>query len=559
MSTPVWGFPWHGRLSSPGFGPTLRIGDSGPELSLSDPVFPEGLQGALDQYAGGPFGTPPEEILSVHVVRVPGVPNLEFTPEEIADHTAKGRAWRNHALLCGSGLRLNGRELGGWVCIDSAGERWLIKPTGSPSLLFGNATIGSSLTLSFSVVPFGYIGQPPAAPITISGTLSDIQQGGETLGGEPRVRMRPASISSNGRVVIVALYPKGTSATTSDFACGWLRLELTGTGPSFAVSLTVIYSRTESLGVLESSDVDTIAGHWLTYDVPATAAGLTISGTCEGIGFYNPGLARDTWPIGRRTMISNRIGRILSLVFDEVDTLVTVTADLKWQRIQDWPTPTMQSATGTLSAAFSPGINTSTSTGSIAVEVLREGTDITTQEVIISRDGDVADSCHYEINQSVSEVVMMGINDPIPATLSPPQFITPSDYAPPYGSWSMVTTFELNGTDVYSYTNPAVEGGTTSWISHVWGVGASMDVSMDGPYNAGTYLLQRVSNQLIKAFHSVTNTSTLAALSKHTHAIVAARAIWNNPGAAVQDYSPNGCYNPVTHELTEHAVTAMHI
>lgn len=549
MKMPPWGFPWHGLLISPGGDARLRVGDAGgAELPLDEEPFPAILASSLGIYAEGLFGAPAEEIRNVHLVRVPGIGALDLTPEEEVEQTAMGRAWRNYGLLVGSRMILHGRAMDGWLCIDPAGERWLVRPVGSPNMRYDYATIGAALTLRLEVVPFGYLGRAPAEPIEIQTTLANIQQDGEMLGGEPQVRMRPASIASHGRDVLIALYPKGASATVNDFPCGWLRLQLSGTGPEFGLSLTVLHSRTQAMGVLNSSDVDAQTLNWLQGELLNVVEDRTMTGTLDSISFFDPGSGINRWRIGNHTMTSNRTGRVCSVVFDDADDLVTVTADLLWSRSQTYNTPTLEAATGSLVAIFPEGDNAAMATGRIDYTVRRTATDTLTYQVVIKRDGAVVDQGQLQYVFSFTDDVESFYEPPISATLSPPEFAIGVEGAPPDVPWLSETHFEVNGGATYTFSESGTAGGP-SWIAHNWGSVVGFDQPVSGTYTDAVYQLQRLSNQLAIASHSLRHDLGAVPNFSQVHRAIAAHAEWDNPASTSDPFAAAGNYNPVTYEL----------
>lgn len=557
-----WGFPWHGLLISPRFQAKLRVGDAGgAEIPLTDPVFPEVLSGSLDIYGSGQFGAPPEDIYNVHLVRVPGVAPLSMTPTEEAEQTAMGRAWRNYSLLTGSNLILNGKQLDGWICTDPAGARWLVRPVGSPNLRYGDATIDSSLRLRFEVLPFGYIGQAPAAPVEIETTLADIQQSGATLGGEPKVRLRPASIASHGREVLIALYPKGDSVSVNDFACGWLKLELTGNGPSFGLSLSVIHSRTQALGNAQTSDVDGKVGYLLAAAMAYDVSDRTLTGTMTGIELRVPAPGTpNLWPVGGRTATSSRTARILSMVYDDADQVVTLSADQLWTLNETFDAPGFVSASGSLVAAFPEGQNNASADGRIDYSVSRTVVASETYEVLLKRNGATVDQARLRRDYAGSRTDVGYFEAPggYPATLSPAH-IEATTLAPVWaGDRTRTDSFTINGAQVHSYSSPANQSAIVSWSPYAWGSSASIQAYTGGDYGQVSYGVQRVSNQLINARYNLFESETLPNYNK-THRFIAAHATWENPESESDQVSRSGSYHPVTHELVVGANNFIHI
>lgn len=561
MSQP-YGFPWHGLLIDSGAGMIFRTGDAGgTERLLTDPIFPEVLDGSLGVYIGGIFGTPPEDSKNLHLVRVPGVAPLDFSPEEEAAHAALGRAWRNYTLLAGTKMVVNGVQLDGWICIDPSGGRWLVRPVGLNNLRYGDATIGSALTLRFDVVPYALIGHPMATPVTIETTLADIQQDGETLGGEPKVRMRPHSIASHGRSVLIALYPKGDLANVNDFACGWLKLELTGDGPSFGLALTVIHSRTEALGSTVVSDVSDRAGYKLAGSFGYSIVGRVMTATMVGIDLQPAPIGSPAqWPVGTRTVTSSRAGRVVGMIYDDEDEIVTLSADQTWTLSETYDTPAFVSASGSLVATFPPGVNTADAGGRIDYTVTRSTYASEDYEVVVKRNGTPVDQATFSRNYSGSRVDELFFEAPggYPATLSPAN-ITATTLAPVWtGGRTRTDSFTINGATVHSYTTGPDQSDIAIWTPYSWGVSIAFSAGTVGDYGSVNYGLQRVNNQLVRARYSLFDSATLPNFNK-AHRFIAAHATWDNPATETDPVTLSGSYHPVTHELVAGDKSYLHI
>ncbi|TWC35048.1 hypothetical protein FBY03_11196 [Pseudomonas sp. SJZ079] len=560
MTQPLWGFPWHGLLISPGYQTKLRVGDAGgAELPINQPPFPPNLDGAIGEYyfGGG----------DLHVLRLPGIAPLSLTPEETTEQAALGRTWQNYTLLHTSIARdhwsaANGLRMSGWVCIDAAGDRWLVKPVAVPNVRGDSLIdIGEALTLKFDVVPFGYLGQAPVAPVQIEATLADLQQDGEPLGTtEPKVLLRTASIASHGREVLIALYAKGAE-TTRDFACGWLKLECTGVGPDFGLSLSVVHSRADCLGNAQTSDADGRIGYLLAAGMSYAVADRTLTGSMIGVDLVVPPPGTpNLWPVGTRTAISNRSERILNLVYDDADQIVTLSADLLWTLDETYDAPSFVSASGTLVAGFPEGQNASEAHGRIDFSVERTATASETHEVLVKRNGSTVDQgrLRRDYAGSKTEVLFFEAAGGYAATLSPAH-IDAKTMAPVWTDGRTRTdSFTINGAQAYSYTSPANQSFIAQWTPYAWGSAANFTVYTGGQYSQASYGLRRVRNQLIKAQHSLYNPQTGSQFSKE-HRFIASQALWDNPVAESDPFSLTGSYNPVTHELYVDSVTAIHI
>jgi hypothetical protein len=200
---------------------------------------------------------------ATYSVERPGMPAVSLTPEQAAEATANGWQWRNRAMLSGSQRELYGKPLGGWIYIDSAGDRWLVTNTiESQSTDFVTALSGT-----VTLTRFGDFGKPTESH-TYSVSLTDL---GQAPGQPEPLKMYNTfsslvEISSAG-LDVYALSPDGARAaiminTTSQelpsiygrdlhyrYALGWLELAITGAGAAAGVSLSVLRTRAQTLFV----------------------------------------------------------------------------------------------------------------------------------------------------------------------------------------------------------------------------------------------------------------------------------------------------------------------
>lgn len=96
------GQPYHGQVT----GNTLRL-PNGTDMVLSNP----------GNYMGDCL-----------LFQVPGVPDVDLTPVEVAKEAAAGREWRKYALLSGRGHNYGGYQVGhtAWLYADETGAVWRI-------------------------------------------------------------------------------------------------------------------------------------------------------------------------------------------------------------------------------------------------------------------------------------------------------------------------------------------------------------------------------------------------------------------------------------------------
>lgn len=543
MKMPPWGFPWHGLLISPNSGGLLRVGGvSGVELPVGDEPFPANLGNSLSN-AYGSGG------MDVHLVRVPGMPELDLTEDEIAAQAALGRHWQNFTLLHVQGetsfthdMVVHGRNLGGWVCTDPAGKRWLIKPVGNPSLLYGRATIGAPLSLDFEVLPFGYLGRAPADPVEITADLADIEQDGYGLVGDPYVRMRPWSIASHGREVLIALFPNRSPLSATDLPCGWLRLRLTGDGPEFGLELTVIYSRLETLGTPVEEDTSSLVKKAVAavaeYTTSAVEGGTLLTGLINSAVLVD-GPGGFGFNVGVQQRTSRIDGRVCSLAFNDADNVVEITAELLYQQTNTGSAPTTLSASGEVTSGYTDTAVVAYLSGSWEMSASYSCTFSWLTEVKIKRDGVLVDHARYQdLRSHTGNYSFEGyVGEEFTVGSPPEQF---GYLGGPSGFWCDVTTsFQVNGAVIYSDVD---ENGWNFSLTPapVWGLGVDVEMPTGGPFR---YTWRRLNNQILYGSYSTGPDFV------NLHAAVASQALWRNPSTERTLFSQRGSYNPGTREL----------
>lgn len=556
MSMPPWGFPWHGVLVSASYQPRLLVGGAaGPNMALDAAPFPAALAAKI--------GTNLGDMVNLHLVRVPGVPAVSQTPEEVAADRALGRTWQNYALAhtasVGHAMELHGRQTAsgytdvpGWVCTDAAGKRWLIKPTTLPTVL--DSTVPLSFTLG--VVPFGYLGQAPAAPVNLAVSLADLGQAGESLAGDPLLKLRIASIASHGRDVILALIPSSTPAYFPQNPCGWLRLRLIGTGPAFAVTLEVLHSRGATLGSRMQTQTDDLHPYYMrthsTYETSMDETTRVVQGTPAGIA---PQVATGSgaFSLGTQAHEAKILGRIINVVFDDLDQLSTITADLEWLWFVSTSTPTALKLTGGSSARFPQGENLASVGVTLTHQLSWTGTSSETNRAIIRRNGEEVDRAEHVENASFAwQDIERTVYAARTGTYSPLLLNDGIDLtAPYYVDWSVSVTYSVGGRIRHS-----ASAARPDWLSPktppAWATslapGVGLSINTIGTLGKVGYRVDRHANQMAMAAHSLTKTDN--SLPRYTtHKVIAPWAIWESLATVSDEYTPSAAYNPATHEI----------
>ncbi|WP_341304735.1 hypothetical protein [Pseudomonas sp. TMP25] len=326
------------------------------------------------------------ELGNTHLIKMPGVPELGMSPELLLSERAAGRVWQNYALISGQKMALHGSPLsGGWVYIDDAGERWLVSPTSGAQPNAGRLTAGSAVNMTFAVRPYGYLGENTAGPVSVSASLGSMQQSnppGLSAPNGASVDLRLASIDSAGRRLIIALMPATPTEEPRSLPYGFLLLTLSGLGPSFTASLTVLRSRVQALGVRVTPPPGAITFFSIRPIFTAISHGPG-AGTWEITGYTkSPSTGPQVTTINRwvegvtQDETKTVTGRIIGIVFDDAGALVELTADYASRSIDKIDEPIFKftgsvSATGSGESAGnqSPSRPVGSFTGSITVDI----------------------------------------------------------------------------------------------------------------------------------------------------------------------------------------------
>lgn len=379
-------------------------------------------------------GIPVEDQGNTHLLKVPGIAPVDITEDEAIAEAQQGRFWQNYALLSGAAQALAGAQLKGWVCIDQDGGRWLIQPTGTPSLRYGATAAGAPLTLQFSVRPFGRFEAEPVAPITVAGTLADLGQAdppGVSAPNGSMLAMRIASVASHGRSVLIALMPTKTlPADVRDLPYGWLQLDLLGDGPNFTVSLSVLCTRAEALGDIDYSLSSTIQSYRINPKFQGTvlveerdANGQLLHGEAiyQPAGFAVLKVGEPGWQfgysttnnffsIGAHTGYSYMRNRLVAVTFNELDQVVRTSVDWEMDSHFTYEQPDLQAqgqyklVTGSAVAGERSGAMTAT--------IGLSGSGTYTERVRLKRDGVELSSYEFTApaSTSYSYTVDLGIS-----------------------------------------------------------------------------------------------------------------------------------------------------
>lgn len=323
-NVPPWGCPWHGLVE--------RLSSSSAHINL-----PNGQTKTWPVYALDGDAT-----CDTVLVRVPGVPPVERTPEEQAADDAAGRQWWNQAILGGSAQRLHGRAINGWVYCDPAGRRWRVSKISGTS---GSYTVELQL--------FGELGR--AAEIySYPVSVADMGQSTPSLNNLETLTLKLRDVCPDGSRALYAV--RGTRPLTSAPqwppqtearwipALGWLEMSISGPGESATISLEVLVTRAQAVGVFEhdtGTRPDTIQ-YWQTVtetvedfpDKTITTRSIEVHSevVATAVQFGDPyadGTSLGHGAIGERVSSQARRGAILAMWYAADGTHETLTLDVE--------------------------------------------------------------------------------------------------------------------------------------------------------------------------------------------------------------------------------------
>lgn len=318
-NVPPWGCPWHGKVQ-------------GGQLQL-----PNGTSLAWPQPDGTASGTIPDQAGYTFRQKLPGVPDVVRTAEELAADEAAGKEWRNTFIVGGTdtaalaGLlqwpQIHGKRVCGWIYSAPGGGRWLIKGSGT----FGFSQ-GGTLTIPLTVLRFGDFGAAFAAHfLNITATSAAMGQLTPSV-SSTAIKAKVEDISPAGDKAIVMLYIGNKTPI------GFLLLTLSGTpGVDFVASVTTLKTRSQTLGAVTISNGVTatkmLAYHDFTTTVNDQRGAYPSCGYVETIHTPTAVLREPLPGESSNVMVGNgenRItvaGRIMAMWFDDAGIPQPLTLD----------------------------------------------------------------------------------------------------------------------------------------------------------------------------------------------------------------------------------------
>lgn len=533
-----------------------------------------------------------------HLVRVPDIAPLAMAPELLASELAAGRAWQNYALIGGPRFGLFGQPLAGWVWIDEQGARWHV---GDGILEKQAYDPLQPLTLELQLRPFGDVGQPVAAPVTISCTLADIGQRWEDGRADAYVYIRFASMSSHGRRALFEIY-EADNWGVGRFPVGWLELSLSNLVTPQA-TLAVLKTRTQARGSFFASDQPNGAHKSFSLPITVTYEGrdgqardvLKATPDTGGVAFIADA-GGTHFKVGEEASERGVTDKIVRIVFDDANNLVVFTVNQLQRVVGSYDEPTLggwsaPSKSGAIATLDSPPGVSSEWDGDTSYRLRVDFSQTySTKEICtqtLYRDGAALEfaeaSTHVSFSVSGEADWFTTLSGFPVGTISPPElfdfpavvFLVANGVI---GAPTVVTrtgygaTVKVNGTVVsaggsgssllYGETyRPFIYEKPTYYLGYprnprVYANLTNIQVDARWPTTAtrndvvvgGQYELRQLNNHLLMS-EVVRDTNSVYKRSRP--GAFAAQAAWENPAPAYE-YTANarGTYHPLTHEIT---------
>lgn len=235
MTAPVWGVPWHGQWRG-----SLLTLPNGTTKSWA-------VLAAKQATLNGVTSDIPDTFGNAHLVKVPGVPAVTRTADELTADQAAGRDWRNMASLSGGRQNLHSQNLDGWIYIDPNGDRWLARCAEFDEDIEHDRSLAFAGTLTLS--RFGVFGgEAESYSYPLSFTVAT--WGFDTAAMMPAILSFPAKVrilrdayKPDGSAVIGAVharYANVTSAPNIRRVYSFLELSISGPGSAATVSIALI-------------------------------------------------------------------------------------------------------------------------------------------------------------------------------------------------------------------------------------------------------------------------------------------------------------------------------
>lgn len=224
-NVPPWGCPWHGQVKSG-------------RVYLPNGTNRVYRQPEATSYIGpGGVTVRPQDTYGITHRHAAGLPSIVRDAEEQVADAAAGRQWRNEAILSGGRPQVHAKLLSGWIYIDPAGARWLVRIAelqNEPAVSFT-----SPFAVTVELIRFGVLG---GAPESYSYNVS--LPFGDTDGISSGSLLVDA-ISPTGNAAVVMAFRRFSAGRAPRLPVNFTELTITGLGAEALIAASVVRDITQ--------------------------------------------------------------------------------------------------------------------------------------------------------------------------------------------------------------------------------------------------------------------------------------------------------------------------
>ncbi|MCH8502930.1 MAG: hypothetical protein LAT50_01235 [Ectothiorhodospiraceae bacterium] len=411
------------------------------------------------------------------LVALAGAPGAIRTPEQQAADTEKGWQWWDRAILAGPQRQLHGQPLGqrSWIYEGADGRRWLARLSDPGN---GNINFSTRTSVDVEFTEFGaFIAREPEVYVRTA-TVSDWEQStppvlvGSTVntGVADLEDATPTGDETVWRIrqsVNRSSYPGGVMLT----ALGYFTLSVTGSGETLAVTLDVVRSREQTLGVwsLTGSDPELHSIYWTDEESSGWLGPEDPLPPWSGIA------ARANASIGTGTRLIQMGNKIIGMKYMS-GILVDVVYSLELESEFDFPVPDTTIDDNDVDISQSTEVfteATATITFGLQSVSLTSATEYTANSVLAGEDGDYSNdrTMVWETTTNYNYVSSgMEVDTDIPPTSSGYNlalYVTPDSVNQPSAQQRDQEGPHAHLSDIISNTSPAsFQNAGYQWYRH---------------------------------------------------------------------------------------------
>lgn len=421
----IWGNPRHGLVE-------------GGQLTL-----PNATQITWEQ----PYAPFMDRAGYTQLLEVPGTPAVVRTDEQQAADAAAGLEWRAKALLAGGAWQLYGKHLSGWIYVDPAGDRWLVR---APGLDEAEYLLGAAPVITITLRRFGVFGRPEEVythnvQITAWGQGDDDYITHNSVVVD-RARLIVDAVTKTGDKAVVMLharrstYPSaGRDGETADktvrWPMGFLLLTISGPGDAAVLGFSVLRTRSQTLKrTIGGSDAMSAAYYaadttfnepWPPGSPPGDRDGDLIATPLLVPGATPDAFGKYVGVNSGTTSSSVLIQRLVAVWLNADGDPVEVVMELDYASSGTYPEPVESAPIPTVTTSYVDDVAVSRSGTHAQVELTRTATLVETIALRLKVGADVVDAISASLTTTSEQAVYHRHNAPALGTQS-------ADYSNPF-------------------------------------------------------------------------------------------------------------------------------